>query len=108
MSNAEIDARVRHYLRSEIHTYAVPVSPKSLLETLCVVEFALNELGRQKPGYNAGGTIESHLERVRELMAECKRKRPTGPDGKHGNRHTPECGCADIPTSVIPPEAGQS
>ena len=23
--------------------------------------------------------------------------RPTGPDGKHGNRHTPTCGCTDKP-----------
>ena len=78
---------------SAIHTYAVPVSPKSLLETLCVAEFALQELGRQRPGYNAGGDIETHLEKVRELMAECQRKRPTGPGGKHDNLHTPECGC---------------
>lgn len=85
--------RVLHYLRADLHTYAVPVSPKMLLETLCVVEFALNELERQKPGYNAGGTIDSHLERVRALMAECQRKRPTGRGGKHDDLHTDECGC---------------
>lgn len=94
--------RQRHYLTADLHTYVVPVSPKSLLETLCVVEFALQEMGRQRPGYNAGGTVESHLERVRVLMDESKRKRPTGPDGKHGNRHTRECGCR-----VTPPEGGQ-
>lgn len=82
-----------HYLKSDLHTFVIPVSPKSLKETMCVVEHALNELERQHPGYDAGGTIESHRIKIREVIAECDRKRPTGPDGKHGNRHTPECGC---------------
>jgi hypothetical protein len=86
-------ARTLHYLRADLHTYAVPVSPKMLLETLCVVEWALQEVERQRPGYNAGGTIGSHLERVRALMAECQRKRPTGVGGKHDDLHTDECGC---------------
>lgn len=90
---AESDARRLHLLRTDLHTYVVPVSPKMLLETLCVVEFALNELERQRPGYNAGGRIESHQERVRALMAECQRKRPTGVGGKHDDLHTDECGC---------------
>lgn len=94
------DARVRHYLTAPLHTYAVPVSPKMLLETLCVVEHAMHELERQRPDYNAGGTIASHLERIRQLMDECSRKRPIGPDGKHGRLHTPECGCTDNPTRV--------
>lgn len=93
-SSAEKDAgRAVHYLTADLHTYAVPVSPKMLLETLCVAEFALNELERQKPGYNAGGTIASHQERVRALMDECQRKRPTGTGGKHDSLHTDECGC---------------
>lgn len=87
MSTAE------HYLISKLHTYAIPVTPKSLRETLCVAEFALQELHQQRPDFNAGGDIESHLTKVRELITECDRKRPTGPDGKHGNLHTPECGC---------------
>lgn len=82
-----------HLLTTDLHTYVVPVSPKMLLETLCVVEFALNELERQRPGYNAGGRIERHLERVRALMSECQRKRPTGVGGKHDSLHTDECGC---------------
>ena len=89
--------RQRHLLTADLHTYVVPVSPKMLLETLCVVAHALNELERQRPGFNAGGRIESHQERVRALMDECSRKRPTGPDGKHGSRHTTECGCIDNP-----------
>lgn len=85
--------RLVHYLTAPVHTYAVPVSPKSLLETLCVVEHALQELERQRPSYNAGGTIETHLEHIRTLMDECNRKRPTGRGGKHGDLHTAECGC---------------
>lgn len=86
-------ARDEHYLRADLHTYVVPVSPKSLRETMCVVEFALAELRRQRPGYNAGGSVESHTERVRQIIAECDRKRPTGRGGKHGDLHTDECGC---------------
>jgi hypothetical protein len=92
-SEAEQDRRRLHLLTTDLHTYAVPVSPKMLLETLCVVEWALQEVERQRPGYNAGGTIDSHLERVRALMAECQRKRPTGVGGKHDSIHTDECGC---------------
>lgn len=82
-----------HYLGAALHSYVVPVTPKSLRETLCVTEHALNELERLHPGYDAGGPIASHLAKVRELLAECDRKRPIGTDGKHRNLHTPECGC---------------
>jgi hypothetical protein len=92
--NESTEARKRHYLAADLHTYVVPVSPKMLLETLCVVEHAMHQPERERPGYNAGGSIASHLERIRQLMDECERKRPTGSDGKHGNLHTPECGCA--------------
>lgn len=32
---------------------------------------------------------------IADLLADVKRQRPTGPDGKHGNRHTATCGCDD-------------
>lgn len=85
--------RREHWLRAEVHTYAVPLTPKTLRETLAVAEAGLHALGRERPGYQAGGTIASHLERIALLIEECERKRPTGNDGKHGDRHTPECGC---------------
>ena len=78
---------------ADLHAYVVPVSPKMLLETLNVASHALNELEKARPGYNAGGTVEQHLERLRHLSDECQRMRPVGPDGKHGDRHTPSCGC---------------
>jgi hypothetical protein len=85
--------RVEHDLRADLHTYVIPVSPKMLRETLCVVQSGLHALERERPGINAGGTIKVHLARVQHLLDECDRKRPTGPDGKHDSRHTPECGC---------------
>lgn len=93
MTQQTPEQRKAWWLRAPIHTYAVPLPPKTLLETLCVVESALHALERERPGFQAGGTIESHLERIRLVMDECERKRPTGPGGKHGDRHTPECGC---------------
>jgi hypothetical protein len=90
-------SRAEHYLRADLHTYAVPLSPKTLRETINVATHALRELEKAHPGYNAGGTIHSHIERLEQIGAECDRKRPTGPDGKHNNRHTPECGCSPHP-----------
>ena len=93
MTDLPQTARPPHHALADLHTYVVPITPKMLRETLCVAEYALNELGRQKPDYNAGGTITTHTGRLHHLIEECDRKRPTGPDGKHDHRHTPECGC---------------
>jgi hypothetical protein len=84
----------RHEL-SDLHAYIVPISPKVLRETLGVVGAALTVLEEQHPRFNAGGSIATHRERLALLDAEAHRMRPTGPDGKHGDRHTPECGCID-------------
>lgn len=78
---------------ADMHAYVVPISPKTLRETLCVAQAALNELERQRPGYNAGGTIASHCDRLGVLIEEIDRMRPLGPGGKHDDRHTPVCGC---------------
>lgn len=82
------------YPRADLHTYVVPITPKMLLETLCVAQSALTELEKARPGFNAGGTVDTHRGRLQQLIDECERKRPTGPDGKHDDRHTDECGCA--------------
>ena len=37
----------------------------------------------------------SAVGRLQRLIDECERQRPVGPDGKHGDLHTPTCGCAD-------------
>lgn len=36
-----------------------------------------------------------HIGRLQRLINDCQRQRPTGFDGKHGNRHTDTCGCED-------------
>lgn len=91
------EQQLAHDLRAPLHTYVVPVSPKMLLETLCVVQSALHALDRERPGFNAGGTLDTHLARVQHLITECERKRPTGTGGKHGSLHTDECGCQPHP-----------
>lgn len=53
---------------------------KMVRESLCVAQ---------------SGVGREHRERIQRMIAEIDRQRPLGPDGKHGNRHTPFCGCED-------------
>lgn len=71
--------------------YEICAKPKTLREALCLAQGALSQF-----------TVYSNddlnqVMRAREvlehLIDECDRKRPLGPDGKHDDRHTPECGC---------------
>ena len=39
--------------------------------------------------------VRAHLERLGRLVDEIDRHRPLGPGGKHGELHTPTCGCED-------------
>ncbi len=76
------------------HEYGVNVSPKMLLETLAVAQFAMHQLDASREGgFNAGASMETHLKHIQMLIDECGRKRPVGTDGKHNSLHTPECGC---------------
>lgn len=65
----------------------VPDGPKMLRETLCVAQGLVGRSGDPR--------AREHVERLGRLIDECDRHRPLGPDGKHGNRHTPTCGCDD-------------
>lgn len=38
-----------------------------------------------------------HVDRLQALIDQIDLHRPLGPDGKHGDRHTPTCGCEDAP-----------
>ena len=67
-------------------TYTVPVSPKSMREAMCV---ATTSLGR------AGEVMDPFVKSMETLIRECDRHRPRGADGKHGDLHTPTCGCED-------------
>jgi hypothetical protein len=77
----------RDYTFSDVHGYAVADSPKMLRETLCVAQARIGN-----SPYDEGRKRE-HIDRLQRLIDECDRKRPLGPNGKHDDRHTPECGC---------------
>lgn len=62
-----------------------PDSLKMLRETFCVAQQAIPE----------GPRAEEHRKRIQRVINEIDRQRPLGPDGKHGDRHTPFCGCED-------------
>lgn len=79
-------------LRRPLTAYVVSDPPKMLRETLCVAQAGINELTRQGMKH-AGAPMQSHLDRLSRLIAECDRHRPLGTSGKHGNLHTPTCGC---------------
>ena len=61
---------------------AVPASElKMLRENLCSL--------------TAGNPNQNLQRRINLLFEEIDRHRPLGSDGKHGNLHTPTCGCED-------------
>lgn len=60
-------------------------SPKMLRETLCFAQTVV--------GYAGTSRASEHVERIQRLIDACDIHRPLGPDGKHGDRHTPTCGC---------------
>lgn len=41
------------------------------------------------------GATAHQIKRIGGLIADIDRQRPIGSDGKHGDRHTPTCGCED-------------
>lgn len=68
-------------------SYEIPDGPKMLRETLCAAQSLIGN-----SNLNADRRTE-HVNRLQRLIVECDRHRPVGPDGKHGDRHTPTCGC---------------
>lgn len=71
-------------------SYNIVDDPKELRETLAAAQMTIGN-------FSTTARTQEHIERLQRLINECDRKRPLGPDGKHGNRHTPECGCEDVP-----------
>lgn len=76
----------KDYDLADLHSYIVPDGPKMLRETLSVAQASIGARPR-------GPRALEHIDRLQRLIDECERKRPTGPDGNHDDRHTPECGC---------------
>lgn len=67
-------------------------SLKMLRETLCLAQHALLLRGERLDG----DRTPAHVARLSRLIDDIDRQRPLGPDGKHGDRHTPTCGCEDV------------
>lgn len=68
---------------------APPDGPKMLRETLCVAQTLIGLYSRQED------RKAEHIERLQALIDQLDVHRPLGSDGKHGERHTPTCGCED-------------
>jgi hypothetical protein len=64
-------------------------TPKMLRETLCVAQAAIGH----ENYYMDAEAKEGHIRRLQRLINACDRLRPLGPDGKHGDLHTEQCGC---------------
>lgn len=71
-------------------SYTVPHDPKMVHEAMCLAEGVIS---RQDVGV---GRDVRYLQIISDFIKECERKRPLGPNGKHGNMHTAECGCEDV------------
>ena len=61
---------------------------KMLRETLCVAQHTINQAWIPN--------MHLHSDRLGELIDQIDILRPLGPDGKHGERHTAECGCEGV------------
>jgi len=70
-------------------SYEVTDGPKMLRETLCVAQAMIGNFMIDD------GRKQEHVDRLQRLINACDRHRPLGVDGKHGDRHTPTCGCED-------------
>jgi hypothetical protein len=67
--------------------YIISDEPKMLRETLCVAQWRIGNSSLDED------RKWEHVNRLQRLIDECDRHRPLGPDGKHGDLHTPTCGC---------------
>jgi len=73
------------------HKYWLEHGPKMVQEAMSMAE---NLILLYRPDQTHYAQI------ISDLIKECQRKRPTGPNGKHGKLHTDECGCDDAPLDV--------
>jgi hypothetical protein len=80
----------KNYDLADLYAYIVPDTPKMLRETLSVAQARIGN-----SPYDEARKRE-HIDRLRRLIDECERQRPTGPDGKHDDRHTATCGCTPL------------
>lgn len=88
----------RERVDPDLTTLTVPDSIKMLRETLSVAQ------SRVGTSPLDAGRRREHMDRLQRLIDDCERQRPTGPDGKHGDRHTATCGCALLASQPDEPE----
>lgn len=72
-------------------SYEISDGPKMLRETLCVAQVSINEFYKNRS--ITDGRWKEHIQRLERLIEECDTHRPLGVGGKHGDLHTPTCGC---------------
>ena len=68
---------------------------KALREALCVAQIAMGYMLTDPDDTEDTARLIAQRERIEQIIAEIDRHRPLGPDGKHGELHTPTCGCED-------------
>lgn len=78
---------------SEIKIHATD-SLKMIRESLCLAQVTIGHTGLPR--------ADEHVLRLERLINDIDRQRPLGTDGKHGDRHTPTCGCAPEATEGDP------
>lgn len=87
--------------------WVIPAELKMLRETLCLAQSGMRVAFDVSAGMRKGVQADEeivkafeaqlkHLARIDDLIAEIDRHRPLGPDGKHGDQHTPTCGCDTV------------
>jgi hypothetical protein len=79
----------KDYTLADLTAYIVPDGPKMLKETLCVAQSRIGNSPLDE------GRKREHIDRLQRLIDECDRHRPIASDGKHGDLHTPTCGCQE-------------
>jgi hypothetical protein len=68
---------------------------KSVREALCAAQTAVGQ-------FYTSSQKDLWVATLGSLIADIDRQRPIGPDGKHGNRHTPFCQCDGTPSNNAP------
>jgi hypothetical protein len=69
-----------------------PGDLKMTRDALCAAQTALSRMAAA----DGDTDMATHqVWRIGELIRRIDERRPLGPDGKHGTRHTPHCGCED-------------
>jgi hypothetical protein len=64
--------------------------PKEVREALCAAQSALNE--RARAGIDVH-RVPTWVEQIQVLINAVEEHRPLAANGKHGDLHTPTCGC---------------